>query len=123
MRGIFFFLHFRFFDLYALLLDYLIGFQRFLVHGLNELVHERVRRENVYWSPSCVIVMIFALSLPDVKQNVGCRVGICWQVFYILMNGQVPGSFGIFVTITWHCQQQVPCTVKQYTCVKWSSII
>ena len=70
-----FFLHFRFFDLCALLLishdRYLTGFQRFLVHGLNELVHERVRRKNVNWSPNCVIVMIFARSLPDIKQNVG----------------------------------------------------
>lgn len=112
-----FFLHFRFFDLCALLLishdRYLIGFQRFLVHGLNELVHERVRRKNVNWSPNCVIVMIFARSLPDIKQNVGCGIGIRWKVFNILMNGQVPGGLGIFVHVTWHRPQQVLCAVKQ----------
>jgi hypothetical protein len=122
-----FFLHFRFFDLCALLLishdRYLIGFQRFLVHGLNELVHERVRRENVNWSPNCVIVMIFARSLPDIKQNIGCGIGICWKIFNILMNGQVPGGLGIFVHVTWHRPQQILCAVKQNILRKWSSVI
>ncbi len=111
------FLHFRFFDLCALLLichdRYLVGFQRFLVHGLNELMHERIRRKNVNWSPACVIVMIFTRSLPDIKQNVSCGIGICRQVFNILMNSQVPGSFRIFVTMTWHCPRQILCPVKR----------
>jgi hypothetical protein len=60
-----------------------------------------------------MIVMIFACSLPDIKQYVGCCVGVCRQVFNILMNGQVPGSFSIFVTMTWHCPRQILCPVKR----------
>jgi hypothetical protein len=76
------FLHFRFSNLCALLLighnRNLVGFQRLLAHGLDELVHEGVHRKDVRRGPTRVIVMIFARSLPNIKQNIGCRIGVCW---------------------------------------------